>query len=98
MQEEEDPEALLVDQIDSDEERDLQQEEQYEIVGTDCSKAIQGDLENPLKTDGYHITDPNDLLSDESEEELDEDEKQQRHREMLKEFKEKCERDDLDKQ
>jgi hypothetical protein len=51
--------------------------------------------ENGNAAQGYHIIDENDLGGDDEEdlEELDEAEKQERHRNMLADFKEKIERE-----
>ena len=50
--------------------------------------------ENALGSCGYHVIDEGDQYeSDEDLEEIDEEEKKRRHKEMLKEFKEKMERE-----
>ena len=55
--------------------------------------------ENSGNAQGYHVIDEKDLQEDDEDlEELDEEEKAQRHREMLKDFKEKMEREDAKRQ
>ena len=54
--------------------------------------------ENQLGAQGYHVIDEADLQDDDDEdlEELDEDEKIEKHRNMLREFKESLEREKND--
>ena len=76
-------------EIDFEAEREEAKEDEYDYFLDNQAEENQGNAQ------GYHIIDEADLQeSDEDLEELTEEEAAERHREMLKEFKERIDRED----
>ena len=80
--------ATSASNLDDSNEREEGKEEEYDYF------LDQHQDENHNDAHGYHIADDDGKEEDEDLEELDEEEKAQRYREMLKDFKEKIDKEE----